>query len=291
MKDKEKTLRMEIKKVGIVGCGLMGGGYAELCARNGYHVVVSELNDDLLKKGLAMIGSRLTENVNQGQLSDRDKEAILNRIGGTTDLGDLSDCDLAMEAVTEDLEVKKKIFSELDRICPDDIVLGTNTSVLSVIDIAIATTRPGQVVGIHMNPLYFPIAEIVKTLLTSDETVEVAKDFSRSVGKGIVIARDTPGFIVNRLITPLMLNAIRMVEAGIAGKEDIDTLFTKGMGWPLGPLATADMVGLDTLLLGTEAIYRELLDNQYAPPVTLRKMVAAGRLGQKTGKGFYDYSH
>lgn len=289
MKETKKAVRRQIKKVGIVGCGLMGSGYAQLCAQHGYHVVVSELNDDALKNGLAMIEARLGENVSQGQLFEHDKDAILSQINGTTNLRDLSDCDLAIEAVTEDIEVKKQIFSELDKICPHDIVLGTNTSVLSVIDIAMATTRPGQVVGIHMNPLYFPIAELVKTLVTSDETLEVVEAFSRSVGKGIVVAKDTPGFVVNRLITPLLLNAIRMVEAGIAQKEDIDRLFTEGMGWPLGPLATADMVGLDTILLGTEALFQELKDTQYSPPVTLKRMVAAGWLGQKTGKGFYDY--
>ena len=290
MKGKKRPLRRQIKKVGIVGCGLMGGGYAELCARNGYQVVVSEASDDVLKKGLAMIESRLSENVSHGQLPEHDKAAILSRINGTTNLVDLSGCDLAIEAVTEDIEVKKQIFSELDKICPDNIVLATNTSVLSVIDIAMATTRPDRVVGIHMNPLYFPIAELVKTLVTSDETLQVAEAFSRSVGKGIVVAKDTPGFVVNRLITPLLLNAIRMVEAGIALKEDIDRLFTEGMGWPLGPLATADMVGLDTLLLGTEALFQELKDTQYSPPVMLKRMVTAGWLGQKTGKGFYDYA-
>lgn len=288
MKDKKTTPRTKIKKVGIVGCGLMGGGYTQLCAQKGYQVVTSEVNNDLLNKGLNLINSRLTESVSKGELSEEDKEVTLAQIKGTTNPRDFSDCDLVIEAATEKMEMKKSIFAELDKICPEDIVLATNTSVLSVLDIAMVTTRPDKVVGIHMNPLYFPCAELVKTLVTSEETLEVAKEFSRSIGKGIVVAKDTPGFIINRLFTPLLMNAIRMIEAGIASKEDIDTLF-KAMGWPMGPVATVDMIGLDTLLLGTSALYDELKDPQYSPPILLKKMVAACCLGVKTGKGFYDY--
>jgi len=283
------NLRTEIKKVGIVGCGLMGSGYTQLCAQHGYQVVVSEVNDELLNKGLAMIDSRLTDNVSQGELSEQDKDGILARINITINLRELSDCDLVIEVATEKMEVKKEIFAELDNICAKDIVLGTNTSVLSVIDIAMATRRPEQVVGIHMNPLAFPLAELIKTIVTSEETLEIATKFSKSLGKQVFMCKDTPGFVVNRLITPLMMNAIRMMGAGIATKEEIDSLF-KALGWPMGPLATADMIGLDTLLLGTTSMYNESKEAKFAPPVLLKQMVTAGWLGFKTGKGFYDHN-
>jgi 3-hydroxybutyryl-CoA dehydrogenase len=281
--------RLDIQKVGIVGCGQMGSGYVQLCTLKGYRVIVSEVDDVVLNKGLALIKSRLTEGVSQGQLSGTDKDLALSQIKGTTNLQDFSDCDLVIEAATERMEVKKEIFADLDKVCPEDVVLGTNTSVLSVLDIAMATTRPQNVVGIHMNPLMMPAAEIIRTVVTSDETVEVARIFSQSLDKTCIIAPDIPGFIGNRLITPLLLSAIWMVESNIASKEDIDTTFTVAFGWPMGPLAMADVIGLDTLLLGTNAMYEELREPQFVPPVMLRKMVTAGWLGCKTGKGFYEY--
>jgi 3-hydroxybutyryl-CoA dehydrogenase len=187
------------------------------------------------------------------------------------------------------MEAKKKIFAELDKVCSKDILLATNTSVLSVLDMAMSTTRPDKVLGIHMNPLIFPVAEIIKTIVTSNETVEVAKNFSQSLGKYVVIAKDTPGFIINRLITPLFLEAIRMLESGIADKGEIDAAFTRGMGWPVGPLAMIDGIGLDTLLFGTNALYEDLKIPQFVAPILLKKMVTAGQLGVKTGKGFYEY--
>jgi len=281
--------RLDIQKVGIVGCGQMGSGYVQLCALKGYRVAVSEVDDIVLNKGLALIKSRLTEEVTQGQLSGADKDLALSRIKGTTNLQDFSGCDLVIEAATERMEVKKKVFADLDKVCPEDVILGTNTSVLSVLDIAMATTRPQNVVGIHMNPLMMPAAEIIRTIVTSDETVEVARTFGQSLDKICIIAPDIPGFIGNRLISPLLLSAIRMVEGNIASKEDIDTTFTTAFGWPMGPLAMADVIGLDTLLLGTKAMYEELREPQFVPPVILRKMVIAGWLGCKTGKGFYEY--
>ena len=272
--------RKEVKRVGVVGCGQMGGGYAQLCAQKGYQVIVSEATEELLKKGLSAIEFRLTEFV--------DKDLILSRIHGTTGVQSFSECDLIIEAVTETMEVKKKIFAELDRVCPKDILLATNTSVLSVLDIAMGTERSDKVLGIHMNPLFFPSAEIIKTIVTSDEALEIAKKFSLSLGKGVVVVKDIPGFIVNRLITPLLLSAIRMVETDQASKDDIDMLF-KSMGWPIGPFGMIDGIGLDTLLLGCNAMYEELKDPQFAPPLLLRKMVTAGWLGMKTGKGFYEY--
>lgn len=289
MKSEEKSPKINIKKIGIVGCGLMGSGFTQLCAQKEYQVVVSEVNDELLKKGLALINSRLTEGMSKGALSEQEKDAILSRIYGTTHLENFSDCDLVIEAATEKMEVKKKIFAQMDKICRKDIVLGTNTSVLSVLDIARVTSRPDKVLGIHMNPLVMPIAEIIKTLVTSDEAIEVAKNFSQTLGKRVLIIQDSPGFIANRLLMPLLLNAIRMIESGIAKKEDIDTEFTLGFGWPIGPLAMIDFAGLDTLLFISEALYDDLKEPQYAPPILLKKMVAANWLGCKTGKGFYNY--
>lgn len=272
--------RKEIKKVGVVGCGQMGGGYAQLCAQKGYQVVVSDETEELLKKGLGAIEFRLAESA--------EKDLVLSRIHGTTGFQSFSECDLIIEAVTEKMEVKKKVFAELDRVCPKDIILATNTSVLSILDMAVVTQRPDRVLGIHMNPLFFPSAEIIKTIVTSDEALEIAKNFSLSLGKGCVVVKDIPGFIVNRLITPLLLSAIRMVETDQASEDDIDMLF-KTMGWPIGPFGMIDGIGLDTLLFGCSAVYEELKDPQFAPPLLLKKMVTAGWMGLKTGKGFYEY--
>lgn len=280
---------MEIEKVGIVGCGLMGSAYTQLCAQSGYQVVVLELDSEVLQKGLALIDSRLTERVNKSELSEQNKDAVLARVKGTTNMQDFSDCDLVIEAATEKMEVKKKIFAELDKICRKDIVLATNTSVLSILDMAMETTKPDKILGIHMNPLMSPLAEIVKTLLTSEETLEIGKNFTKSLGKNFIIARDTPGFVVNRLLTPFLLNAIRMLESGVATRDDIDTGIVRGLGYPMGPLAMLDIIGLDTVLLGTTAMYEDLKDPQYAPPTLLKKMVTAGWLGCKSGKGFYAY--
>jgi len=274
------TPRKEIKRVGVVGCGQMGGGYAQLCAQKGYQVVVSDETEELLKKGLRLIEFRLAESA--------DKDLILSRIRGVTGFQSFAECDLIIEAVTEKMEVKKRIFSELDKTCPKDVILATNTSVLSVLDMAVVTQRPDRVLGIHMNPLFNPSAEIIKTLVTSDEALEIAKNFGLSLGKGIIVAKDIPGFIGNRLITPLLLSAIRMVETDQASKDDIDMEF-KSFGWPVGPFGAIDAVGLDTLLFGSSAIYEELKDPQFAPPLLLKKMVTAGWLGMKTGKGFYEY--
>jgi len=274
-------VREHINSVGIVGCGQMGSGYVQLCAQKGYQVIVTDESEEVLKKGLSAIHIRLTES--------GDKDLILSRIQGVTGFKRFAECDLVIEAATEKMDVKKKIFAELDRVCPKDVILATNTSVLSVLDMAMATQRPDRVLGIHMNPLVFPSAEIIHTLLTSQEALEVAKRFSESLGKAIIVAKDTPGFLVNRLLTPLLLEAIRMLEAGIATRDEIDGAFTKGMGWPMGPLAMADGIGLDTVLFGTNAIYEDLKIPLFIAPLLLKKMVTAGWLGMKTGKGFYEY--
>ena len=282
---------MEIKKVGVVGCGLMGSGIAQVCAQSGYEVVVSEINDELLNKGLASISSFLTRNVKKGRLSQEEKEATLARIKGTTDSGDLADCGLVIEAAVENMDLKKKIFAGLDKICARDTILASNTSCLSITDMATATTRPEKVLGIHFfNPVpSMKLLEIVKTIITSDETLKAGEKFGRSIGKTTIVAPDTPGFIVNRLLLPFMLAACRMLETGGATREDIDTGVRLGLGHPMGPLTLADLIGLDTVLYIANAIFEELKDPLYAPPVILRKMVAAGWLGRKSGKGFYEY--
>ena len=282
---------MEIKKVGVVGCGVMGSGIVQLCAQSGYQVVVSEINDELLNKGLASINSVLTRSVNKGRLSQQDKDSRLARIKGTTNTNDFSDCDLVIEVVVENMDAKKKIFAELDKICPKDAILASNTSCLSIIDMAVMTTRPDKVLGLHFfnPPLVMRLLEIVKTITTGDETLETAKEFGKSLGKTIIVAPDIPGFIVNRLLAPFQLGAIRMLEAGIATREDIDTGLTHGCNMPVGMLALADFVGLDIVLHIANAVYEQTKDPLFAPPTLLQKMVAAGWLGRKSGKGFYEY--
>jgi 3-hydroxybutyryl-CoA dehydrogenase len=282
---------MEIKKVGVVGCGQMGGGIAQVCAQSGYPVTVSEINDDLLKKGLASIDALLTRSVQKEKITRQDKDDTMAGIKGTTDIKDLGDCDLVIEAAVENMDLKRKIFGELDEVCPRHALLATNTSCLSIIDMAVATKRPDKVLGLHFfNPVtVMKLLEIVSTVATSQDTLETGKSFGKSLGKTIVMAQDAPGFIVNRLMVPQILNAIHMLESGIANRDDIDTGMTLGLNHPMGSLALADLVGLDTLLFIANGIYDEFKDVQYAAPTLLKKMVAAGWLGRKAGKGFYDY--
>ncbi len=282
---------MDIKKIGVVGGGIMGGGIAQVSAQAGYEVVMSEINDELLNKGLASINSILTRSVEKDRISQEDKDATLARIKGTTNTKDFSDCDLVIEAIIENMDLKKKVFAELDKICPKHAILATNTSCLSVIDMAKATNRPEQVLGMHFfNPVpVMRLLELVKTILTSDETLETARKFGESIGKTVSVSPDIPAFVVDQLANPFLLDAIRMVENGVATAEDIDTGIRMGLNHPMGPLALADLVGLDTILFIANALYDELKDPKFAPPTLLKKMVAAGWLGRKTGKGFYEY--
>jgi len=281
---------MKVEKIGVVGCGIMGSGIAQNCAQSGYQVVALDVSEEIVNKGLKVISSSLRRSVDKGRISQQDMNAVLGHIKGTTNMNDFAECDLIIEAVIEELEVKKKIFSQLDQICPPHTILATNTSVLSVTDMAAATKRPEQVLGMHFaNPV--PVMrslEMVKTISTSDETVATAKAVGEGLGKKVIVVKDQAGFVANRILTPFLLNAIRMVEAGVP-KEDIDALVTEGLGHPMGPLALLDLIGIDTVFRGTSAIYEELKDPQYNPPTLMRKMVAIGWHGRKTGKGFYEY--
>jgi 3-hydroxybutyryl-CoA dehydrogenase len=282
---------MEIKNVGVVGCGIMGTGIAQVCAQSGYHVIVSEINDALLQKGLKSLENTLGRLVEKGKFTAEQRAAILGRIKGTTDLADLSACDLVIEAVTEDMEIKKSIFAALDKHCPAQAILASNTSVLCVAEIAGATKRPDKVLGMHFaNPVpVTKILEMVRTIATSGETITQSRRFAESIGKTVVITKDLPGFISNRIFSSFLLNAVKLVQEEIATPKDIDTVFKLGSGHAMGPLETLDFIGIDTVYYGAKAMYEELKDPQYAPPPLLHRMMVLGWLGRKTGKGFYDY--
>jgi 3-hydroxybutyryl-CoA dehydrogenase len=282
---------MEIKKVGVVGCGLMGSGIAEVCARSGYSVVVSEINQELLDKGMAALKSSLDKAVSKGKLAEQDRKATLGRLQGTTKTEDFKDCDLAIEAVLENLEEKKKVFASLDRVCPPHAILASNTSCLSILEMAMATRRPTQVIGMHFfQPVpVMRMVEIVRSILSSEEAIETAKNFSSSLGKEVILAKDVPGFLVNRLGFPYMMNAIRILEEGWTTVEDIDRAWMLATNAPMGPFMLMDFAGLDTMYSMACAMYDEFKDRLYASPPLLKKMVIAGQLGKKSGKGFYDY--
>jgi 3-hydroxybutyryl-CoA dehydrogenase len=283
---------MKIARVGVVGCGVMGSGIAQLSAMKGYGVVVCEKSEIILHKGMSSIKKELLKLAKGGKLSNDDAEDIFGEIESTTTFDAFSTCDLVIEAVTEDLELKKRIFREIDSICPEHTILATNTSVLPVIEMARATSRPEKVLGTHFltPPPVIPLLEIVRTLMTGEETLKEITDFGRSLGKRVVVSKDRPGFIVNRVLTSIMFNAVRLLEEGIADKESIDTAMEVGLGLPMGPLRLLDLIGMDTVVLGSDALLRELNDPQYACPISIRRMVSAGWLGRKTGKGFYEYN-
>jgi 3-hydroxybutyryl-CoA dehydrogenase len=283
---------MEIKKVGVVGCGLMGSGIVEVCAKAGCEVVVSEINEEFLQRGMDRINKSLSRAVSKGKATQEEMDATLGRIKGTTKMADFAPCDLVIEAAVENMELKKQIFIELDGILRPEAIIGSNTSSLCVTEMASVTQRGDKVLGIHFfNPVpIMPLLELVRTILTSDETLAVVREFGQSVGKTTVVAKDTPGFIVNRLLIPYLLHAVRIYEDGLATKEDIDTAIKLGLNHPMGPLTLLDLVGLDTTLFIADAMFEEFKDPRYAAPPLLRRMVLAGHLGRKSGKGFYDYS-
>ncbi|RLC95333.1 MAG: 3-hydroxybutyryl-CoA dehydrogenase [Chloroflexi bacterium] len=282
---------MEIKKVGVVGCGLMGGGITEVCARAGYPVVVMEVNQALLDGGLSKIQTSLERAAKREKITVEEKDATLGRIKGTLSFDDFGDCDLVIEAVIENLDEKKKVFAGLDKVCPPHAYLASNTSCLSILDMAVTTQRPEQVLGLHFfSPVpVMRLTEIVKTIVTKDEAIDMARDFCKSIGKETVLCQDTPGFIANRLSMVFLVYVIRCYEQGLATKEDIDKTMRLGLNHPMGPLELSDFIGLDTVYYILSAMHEELKDPLFAPPTLLKKMVTAGHLGRKTGKGFYDY--
>ena len=283
---------MEIKKVGVVGCGLMGSGIVEACARAGYTVVVREVNDDLLQQGLSRLKTSLAKGVERGKLPQADMDAALARITGSTSLDDFRGCDLVIEAVLENMAEKKSVFAALDAILAPQAIIASNTSSLCITEMASVTKRGDKVLGLHFfNPVpVMPLLEIVRTILTSEETLAIARQFGASLGKTMVVAKDAPGFIVNLLLIPYALDAVRALENGVASKEDMDTAIKLGLNHPMGPFTLLDFVGLDTTLFIADAMYQEFKDPRYAAPPLLRRMVLAGHLGRKAGKGFYDYS-
>jgi 3-hydroxybutyryl-CoA dehydrogenase len=282
---------MAIRKVGVVGCGLMGGGIAQTCAQAGYETVVREVNQQLLDKGLARIHDAWKMMVSKGKLTQGQADETLAHLHGTLDIADFADCDLVIEAVIENMEEKLRLFPALDKTLKPGALILSNTSSLNITQMGAVTKRPDKVCGLHFfNPApVMKLVEVVKTISTSEETVETVKQFAISLGKTPVLARDTAGFIVNFLLIPYLLAAIRMLENGMATRDDIDTAMKLGCGYPMGPFTLLDYVGLDTTLWAAEAIYDEYKDPLYAPPPLLRRMVLSGMYGKKSGKGFYDY--
>lgn len=283
---------MQIKQVGVVGCGLMGSGITQVCAQAGYEVIVREISQELLDRGLKSIDKFLSTGVERKKLTEEQKTQTLARIKGTIHLEDLKNCDLVIEAVVEDINLKKEIFGALDRLCPPATILASNTSSLTVIEMAAATNRPDRVAGLHFfNPApLMKLVEVVRTIATSDETFNTVFEFAKSLGKEPIAAKDNSGFIVNFLLVPYMLGAIRALENGLASKEDIDKAMKLGCGYPMGPFELLDFVGLDTTYKIANIFFEEYRDRLYAPPPLLKKMVLAGYLGRKSGKGFYDYT-
>jgi 3-hydroxybutyryl-CoA dehydrogenase len=283
---------MDIKTVGVVGCGLMGSGISEVLAKNGYKVIVREVNDDFLQKGLARVQASTQKAVDRNKITLEVREQTLGRITGTTKLEELAACDYVIEAAVENLSLKKDIFERLDAITRPEVILASNTSSLSIAEMAAKTKKPERVLGMHFfNPVpVMPLLEMVRSFITSDETYETSRALGESLGKQIIVAKDFPGFIVNALLVPFQLDAIRYYENGMASKEDIDKGVRLGLNHPMGPLELCDFVGIDTVLFIADEIFNETKDPRYAAPPLLRRMVAAGYHGRKTGKGFYDHT-
>jgi 3-hydroxybutyryl-CoA dehydrogenase len=283
---------VEIKTVGVVGCGLMGSGIAQVCAEAGYAVVVREVSDDLLKKGLGRIESFLKKGVDKGKLAPERMKEVLARLRGTTDLSELGGSDVVIEAVVENLDLKRKVYEALDKACPSHTLFASNTSSLSITEMAAATKRPDRFVGLHFfNPVpLMKLVEVVRSPLTSSEAYARAVAFAASLGKTPIKATDKTGFIVNRLLVPYLLDAIRALEEGVGSVEDIDKGMQLGCGHPMGPLTLLDFVGLDTTYFIANIMFDEFRERRFAPPPLLKRMVQAGLHGIKTHKGFYDYA-
>jgi 3-hydroxybutyryl-CoA dehydrogenase len=281
-----------VKRVGIVGSGIMGSGIAEVAAKAGHEVVLRSRKQETADSMVAGLEKSLAKQVDRGKLSDEDRQGTLQRVTATSDLGELAGCDLVIESIVEDLATKKHLFTELDRICGDGTILATNTSTLPVIEMAMETGRPNKVCGVHFfNPApMMALVEIVRPLTADDDTIAEVRAFAEACGKSPVEVKDQAGFIVNALLFPYLNNAVRLLENGVASREDIDEAMKGGCNFPMGPLALLDLVGLDTSLAIIEALYAEFRDPNYAPVPLLKRMVAAEQFGRKSGKGFYDYS-
>jgi 3-hydroxybutyryl-CoA dehydrogenase len=283
---------MAIKKVGVLGCGLMGSGIAQVSAQAGYDTVVVEVEQRFLDKGLSGIDKSLGKFVEKGKLSQADKDACVGRLKGSTSFQDLADCDIVVEAITENPQVKKETYAAIDAIVKKDAIFASNTSSLTITELSMATARPKQFVGLHFfNPVpLMKLVEVVRTILTTDAAFNTAFEFAKSLGKEAVSCRDNSGFIVNRLLVPYILDAIRAYEEGVGSIEDIDKAMQLGCGYPMGPFTLLDFVGLDTTYFITQVMFEEYREKRFASPALLRKMVLAGRFGRKTGAGFYEYA-
>jgi len=281
-----------IKKVGVVGCGAMGTGITQVILETGYGVVVREIDAHLLDKGITAIQKNLERSVEKGTLSSPAKEEALVRLSGTLHLEDLRDCDLIIEAVFEEIQIKKELFETLDTICPKGTIFASNTSSLSITEMAAATKRPGHVIGLHFfNPVQvMPLVEVIQTIATPSEIVEILLNFTKSLRKVPILSKDNPGFIVNLLLTPYLMDAVRALAVGMATIQDIDTGMKLGCGHPMGPLMLADFIGLDILWKAGNVMFEAYRDGRYAPPPLLVQMVRMGYIGRKSGKGFYDWT-
>jgi 3-hydroxybutyryl-CoA dehydrogenase len=282
----------EIRKVAVLGAGLMGSGIAEVSARAGYETWVREVNDELAERGRKAIEKSLGRAVEKGKLDGATRDETLARLHMTTSLDDLRDADIVIEAVTENLEIKNELFRALDALCKPETIFASNTSSLTIADMAAATKRPDRMVGLHFfNPVpVMKLVEVVRTIATGEAVYRTAYDFARSLGKEPIEAKDTSGFIVNRLLVPYMLDAIRALEQGLGSIEDIDKGMVLGTGYPMGPFTLSDFVGNDTLYRIAEIMFDEFRETRFAPPPLLKRMISMGYYGRKAGKGFYDYS-
>ena len=282
---------MKIRKVGVLGCGLMGSGIAEVAARAGYETVVREVSSDLLEKGLGRIRGSFAKAVEKGKLEAAASDEALARLAGTVELAPLADCDLVVEAIVENLDEKRRTWGAVDSVVKPEAVFASNTSSLTITQLAVSTSRPDRFIGLHFfNPVpVMKLVEVVRTLLTSDEAYDAAFDFARGVGKEPIACRDNSGFVVNRLLVPYLLDAIRAYEEGVGSIEDIDKGMQLGCGYPMGPFTLLDFVGLDTTYYIANIMFEEYREKRFAPPPLLKQMVQAGRLGRKSGRGFYEY--
>lgn len=284
---------MAVTIIGIVGAGTMGSGIAQLAAQKGFRVTLFDMNDELVNKGIGRIGAGLHKLVEKGKLPEAERELAMSRIEGTSDLSLLSDADVVIEAIVEDMDIKQEMFRRLDETLKPEAILATNTSSLSITSIAEATSRPDRVAGMHFfNPApIMKLVEVVRGFKSSDETIAVLMNLARELGKEpIEVKKDSPGFIVNRIMIPQFIEAIRLLEEGVASAEDIDKAVTLGLNYPMGPFALQDFAGVDIGLHVMDYFYEEWKDDRFAAPISLRRLIRAGRLGRKSGAGWYDYN-